>query len=119
MTGDEFEFWILELREIKNSYYFLDSWTQFNSVGSFITFFPSRFIKLFDSQIWIDKQGSVFFCNVRNVSSNIQYDSIRSSFVQVRDSIQLKGSYDQSRDHFDSISNENSEYHTLINQREI
>ncbi|KAK9081061.1 hypothetical protein Scep_031056 [Stephania cephalantha] len=29
------------------------------------------------------------------------------------------GSSDQSRDHFDSISNEDSEYHTLINQREI
>ena len=35
------------------------------------------------------------------------------------DSSQLKGSSDQSRDHFDSISNEDSEYHTLINQREI
>nr|YP_009446988.1 hypothetical chloroplast RF21 [Adenocalymma hatschbachii]YP_009447006.1 hypothetical chloroplast RF21 [Adenocalymma hatschbachii]ATY48216.1 hypothetical chloroplast RF21 [Adenocalymma hatschbachii]ATY48217.1 hypothetical chloroplast RF21 [Adenocalymma hatschbachii] len=30
-----------------------------------------------------------------------------------------KGSSDQSRDHLDSISNEDSEYHTLINQREI
>jgi uncharacterized membrane protein len=27
------------LREIKNSNYFLDSWTQFNSVGSFIHIF--------------------------------------------------------------------------------
>nr|UZT28511.1 hypothetical protein RF2 [Verbena officinalis]UZT28528.1 hypothetical protein RF2 [Verbena officinalis] len=36
-----------------------------------------------------------------------------------RDSIQLKGSSDQSRDHLDSISNEDSEYHTLINQSEI
>nr|YP_009644498.1 Ycf2 protein [Ligustrum japonicum]YP_009644520.1 Ycf2 protein [Ligustrum japonicum]QBS52294.1 Ycf2 protein [Ligustrum japonicum]QBS52295.1 Ycf2 protein [Ligustrum japonicum] len=35
------------------------------------------------------------------------------------DSSQLKGSSDQSRDHLDSISNEDSEYHTLINQREI
>ena len=51
--------------------------------------------------------------------SNIQYDSTRSSFVQVTDSSQLKGSSDQSRDHFDSISNEDLEYHTLINQREI
>ncbi|CAH1435249.1 unnamed protein product [Lactuca virosa] len=39
--------------------------------------------------------------------------------VQVRDSSQLKGSSDQSRAHFDSISNEASEYHTLINEREI
>lgn len=31
----------------------------------------------------------------------------------------MKGSSDQPRDHFDSISNEDSEYHTLINQREI
>ncbi|KAK5845767.1 hypothetical protein PVK06_001986 [Gossypium arboreum] len=60
-----------------------------------------------------------FFSKVRNVSSNIQYDSTRSSFVQVTDSRQLKGSSDQSRDRFDSISNEDSEYHTLINQREI
>nr|YP_009436660.1 hypothetical chloroplast RF2 [Cyphia glandulifera]YP_009436683.1 hypothetical chloroplast RF2 [Cyphia glandulifera]ATG27035.1 hypothetical chloroplast RF2 [Cyphia glandulifera]ATG27060.1 hypothetical chloroplast RF2 [Cyphia glandulifera] len=36
-----------------------------------------------------------------------------------RDSSQLKVSSDQSIDHFDSISNEDSEYHTLINQREI
>nr|YP_009906887.1 Ycf2 [Cheirodendron bastardianum]QLI52646.1 Ycf2 [Cheirodendron bastardianum] len=36
-----------------------------------------------------------------------------------RDSSQLKGSSDQSRDPLDSISNEDSEYHTLINQREI
>ncbi|KAL8120492.1 hypothetical protein AgCh_017607 [Apium graveolens] len=36
-----------------------------------------------------------------------------------RDSSQLKGSSDISRDPLDSISNEDSEYHTLINQREI
>ena len=37
-----------------NSHYFLDSWTQFNSVGSFIHIFfqQERFIKLFDSRIW-------------------------------------------------------------------
>lgn len=46
-------------------------------------------------------------------------DFTRSSFIQVTDSSQLKGSSDQPRDHFDSISNEDSEYHTLINQREI
>ncbi|KAK4363520.1 hypothetical protein RND71_018761 [Anisodus tanguticus] len=33
-------------------------------------------------------------------------------------SIQLKGSSDQSIDHLNSISNEDSEYHTLINQRD-
>nr|YP_010723671.1 Ycf2 protein [Bolbostemma paniculatum]YP_010723688.1 Ycf2 protein [Bolbostemma paniculatum]WDW27041.1 Ycf2 protein [Bolbostemma paniculatum]WDW27058.1 Ycf2 protein [Bolbostemma paniculatum] len=73
--------------------------------------------------IWLDNVWLVnkdrFFSKVRNVLSNIQYDSTRSSFVQVTDSSQLKGSSDQSRDHFDSISNEDSEYHTLINQREI
>ncbi|MBA0735121.1 hypothetical protein Gogos_018996, partial [Gossypium gossypioides] len=42
-----------------------------------------------------------------------------SSFVQVTDSRQLKGSSDQSKNRFDSISNEDSEYHTLINQKEI
>nr|WOC91440.1 Ycf2 protein [Utricularia graminifolia]WOC91450.1 Ycf2 protein [Utricularia graminifolia] len=40
-----------------------------------------------------------------------------SSFVQVTDSSQRKGASDQSREHLDSLSNEDSEYH--INQREI
>ncbi|XP_042043463.1 LOW QUALITY PROTEIN: protein Ycf2-like, partial [Salvia splendens] len=68
--------------------------------------------------VWLVNKDR-FFRKVRNISSNIQYDSTRSSFVQVTDSSQLKGSSDQSRDHLDSISNEDSEYHTLINQREI
>ncbi|KAI3863245.1 hypothetical protein MKX03_011668 [Papaver bracteatum] len=76
-----------------------------------------------ESWIWLDNVWLVskdrFFSKVRKVSSNIQYDSTRSIFVQVTNSSQLKGSYDQSRDPFDSISNEDSEYHTLINQREI
>nr|BDR61695.1 hypothetical protein RF2 [Erycibe henryi] len=68
--------------------------------------------------VWLGNKDR-FFSKVRNVRSNIQYDSTRSSFVQVTDSSQLKGSYDQSIDHLDSISNEDSEYRTLINQREI
>ncbi|KAG5606024.1 hypothetical protein H5410_027516 [Solanum commersonii] len=67
--------------------------------------------------VWLVNKDR-FFSKVQNVSSNIQYDSTRSSFVQVTDSSQLKGSSDQSRDHLDSISNEDSEYHTLINQRD-
>ena len=69
MKGHQFKSWIFELREIlreiKNSHYFLDSWTQFNSVGSFIHIFfhQERFIKLFDPRIWSillsrDSQGS-------------------------------------------------------------
>nr|YP_010195256.1 hypothetical chloroplast RF2 [Flagellaria indica]YP_010195273.1 hypothetical chloroplast RF2 [Flagellaria indica]UAA82238.1 hypothetical chloroplast RF2 [Flagellaria indica]UAA82255.1 hypothetical chloroplast RF2 [Flagellaria indica]ULQ65890.1 hypothetical protein RF2 [Flagellaria indica]ULQ65907.1 hypothetical protein RF2 [Flagellaria indica]ULQ65976.1 hypothetical protein RF2 [Flagellaria indica] len=73
--------------------------------------------------IWLDNvwlgNKDRFFSKVRNVLSNIQYDSTRSIFVQVRDSSQLKGSSDQSRDHFDSIRNEDSEYHTLIDQTGI
>ncbi|KAI3869522.1 hypothetical protein MKX03_033245 [Papaver bracteatum] len=73
--------------------------------------------------IWLDNVWLVskdrFFSKVHNVSSNIQYDSTRSIFVQVMNSSKLKGSSDQSKDYFDSISNEDSEYHTLINQREI
>nr|YP_010484026.1 Ycf2 protein [Piper retrofractum]YP_010484043.1 Ycf2 protein [Piper retrofractum]UVV36136.1 Ycf2 protein [Piper retrofractum]UVV36153.1 Ycf2 protein [Piper retrofractum] len=73
-----------------------------------------------DNWIWLDNVWLVnkdrFFSKVRNVSSNIQYDSTRSIFVQVTDSSQLKGSSDQSGDHFDSIRNENSEYHTLIKE---
>nr|YP_009108803.1 hypothetical chloroplast protein [Oncinotis tenuiloba]YP_009108820.1 hypothetical chloroplast protein [Oncinotis tenuiloba]AIW05647.1 hypothetical chloroplast protein [Oncinotis tenuiloba]AIW05664.1 hypothetical chloroplast protein [Oncinotis tenuiloba] len=76
-----------------------------------------------ENWIWLDNVWLVnrdrFFSKVRNVSSNIQYDSTRSSFVQVTDFSQLKESSDQSRDHLDSISNEDSEYHTLVNQREI
>nr|DBA44674.1 TPA_asm: hypothetical protein RF2 [Batis maritima]DBA44675.1 TPA_asm: hypothetical protein RF2 [Batis maritima] len=78
-----------------------------------------------ENWIWLDNVWLVnkdrFFSKVQDLSSNIQYDSIRSrsSFVQVTDSSQLKGSSDQFRDHFNSISNEDSEYHTLINQREI
>lgn len=58
MKGHQFKSWIFELREIlreiKNSHYFLDSWTQFNLVGSFIHVFfhQERFIKLFDPRIW-------------------------------------------------------------------
>nr|YP_009863963.1 Ycf2 [Corsia dispar]QKE31450.1 Ycf2 [Corsia dispar] len=76
-----------------------------------------------ENLIWLDNVWLVnkdrFFSKVRNVLSNIQYDSIRSIFVQVTDSNQLEGSSDQSRDHFDSIRNEDSEYHTWINQTEI
>nr|YP_010178207.1 Ycf2 [Impatiens cyanantha]YP_010178228.1 Ycf2 [Impatiens cyanantha]QUV73803.1 Ycf2 [Impatiens cyanantha]QUV73824.1 Ycf2 [Impatiens cyanantha]QUV73892.1 Ycf2 [Impatiens cyanantha]QUV73913.1 Ycf2 [Impatiens cyanantha] len=76
-----------------------------------------------ENWIWLDNVWLVnkdrFFSRVRTVSSNIQYDSTKSSFVQVTDSNQLKGSSDQSRDPLDSISNEDLEYHTLINQREI
>nr|AWI71011.1 Ycf2 [Thevetia peruviana] len=58
MDRNQFKFWIFELRgvlrEIKNSHYLLDSWIQFNSVGSFIHIFfhQERFIKLFDPRIW-------------------------------------------------------------------
>nr|UDZ61537.1 hypothetical protein RF2 [Albidella nymphaeifolia] len=76
-----------------------------------------------ENLIWLDNVWLVnkdpFFSKVRNVSSNIQYDSTGSIFVQVTDSSQLKGSSDQSRDHFDSIRNEDSEYHKLIDQTEI
>nr|YP_010880400.1 Ycf2 protein [Hygrophila ringens]WHU31339.1 Ycf2 protein [Hygrophila ringens] len=76
-----------------------------------------------ENLIWLDNVWLVnkdrFFKKVRNVLSNIQYDFTRSSFVQVTDSSQRKGSSDQCRDHLDSISNDDSEYHTLINQRRI
>nr|YP_010287087.1 hypothetical protein RF2 [Hydrocharis chevalieri]YP_010287107.1 hypothetical protein RF2 [Hydrocharis chevalieri]UKT61170.1 hypothetical protein RF2 [Hydrocharis chevalieri]UKT61171.1 hypothetical protein RF2 [Hydrocharis chevalieri] len=73
-----------------------------------------------ENWIWLDNVWLVnknpFFSKLRNVSSNIQYDSTRSIFVQVTNSRQLKGSSDQSRDHFDSIRNEDLEYHELIDQ---
>nr|YP_009166849.1 putative chloroplast RF21 [Viscum crassulae]YP_009166857.1 putative chloroplast RF21 [Viscum crassulae]ALC75149.1 putative chloroplast RF21 [Viscum crassulae]ALC75157.1 putative chloroplast RF21 [Viscum crassulae] len=59
MKGHPFKSWVFEfreiLREINHSHYFLDSWTQFHSVGSFIHIFfhQERFIKLlFDPRIW-------------------------------------------------------------------
>ncbi|KAM0044127.1 Protein Ycf2 A [Helianthus debilis subsp. tardiflorus] len=78
MTGHEFKSWILELREIlreiKNSHYFLDSWTQFNSVGSFIHIFfhQERFIKLFDSRIW-----SILLSNNSQGSTSNRYFTIK------------------------------------------
>nr|YP_009749312.1 Ycf2 protein [Goodyera rosulacea]YP_009749329.1 Ycf2 protein [Goodyera rosulacea]QII91399.1 Ycf2 protein [Goodyera rosulacea]QII91416.1 Ycf2 protein [Goodyera rosulacea] len=77
-----------------------------------------------ENWIWLDNVWLVnkdrFFSKVQNVLSNIQYDSTRSIFVQVTDSSQWKGSSsDQSRDPFDFVRNENSEYHTLIDQTEI
>nr|YP_009456274.1 conserved hypothetical protein ycf2 [Vanilla pompona]YP_009456284.1 conserved hypothetical protein ycf2 [Vanilla pompona]AUJ22487.1 conserved hypothetical protein ycf2 [Vanilla pompona]AUJ22488.1 conserved hypothetical protein ycf2 [Vanilla pompona] len=69
--------------------------------------------------VWLVNKDR-FFSKVRNVLSNIQYDSARSIFVRVTDSSQWKGSSsDQSRDHFDSVRNEDSEYHTLIDQTQI
>ncbi|GFP95479.1 protein ycf2, partial [Phtheirospermum japonicum] len=55
-----------------------------------IGFLEERTEREFDlvRQCVISKQGLVFFRKVRNVSSNIQYDSTRSSFVQVTDSSQ-------------------------------
>nr|YP_010586903.1 Ycf2 protein [Morina chinensis]YP_010586920.1 Ycf2 protein [Morina chinensis]UZZ44988.1 Ycf2 protein [Morina chinensis]UZZ45005.1 Ycf2 protein [Morina chinensis] len=208
------------LREIKNSHYLLDSWTQFNSIVSFIHIFfhQERFIKLFDPRIWSillsrNSQGStsnrsfrirgvilfvvvvlIYRINNRNMveSKNLYLiglfpipmnsfgprndtleESVGSSNInrlivsllslpkgkkisescflnpkestrvfpitkkcsmpksnwgsrwwrnwigKKRDSSQLKGSSDQSRDPLDSISNEDSESHPLINQREI
>ncbi|KAL0641564.1 hypothetical protein Bca4012_103313 [Brassica carinata] len=61
-----------------------------------------------ENWIWLDNAWLVnkdrFFSKVRNVSSNIQYDSTRYSFVQVTDSSQLNGSSDQFIDPFDSIN---------------
>lgn len=61
-----------------------------------------------DNWIWLNNVRLVtkdpFFSKVRNGSSNIQYDSTRSSFVQGTGSSQLEGSSAQFRDHFDSIS---------------
>nr|AYH52059.1 Ycf2 [Amphilophium buccinatorium] len=246
MNENQFKFWIFELREIlreiklremKNSHYLLDSWTQLNSVGSFIHIFfhQERFLKLFDPRIWSillsrNSQGSrsnryfmimikgvilflVAFLIIRMHNRNmverknlylrgllpIPMNSIgprndtleesvgssyinrlivsllylpkgkkisESSFLNPKEStwalpitkkcsmpksnwgsrwwrnwigkkrgssckisnetvagieilFKEKGSSDQSRDHLDSISNEDSEYHTLINQREI
>ena len=60
-----------------------------------------------------------WFSKVRKVSSNIQYDSTRSSTIQVGESTRLNGSTEKFRDHFDSFRNEDTKSHTLINPRKI
>nr|YP_010173314.1 hypothetical chloroplast RF2 [Medicago praecox]QSJ48495.1 hypothetical chloroplast RF2 [Medicago praecox]UZC32126.1 hypothetical protein RF2 [Medicago praecox]UZC32202.1 hypothetical protein RF2 [Medicago praecox] len=70
-----FKFWILELKEIfresKNSPYFLDSWTEFNSAVSFIHIFfhQESLIKLLDFRIWsivLSRKGNRYF-TIKNV----------------------------------------------------
>nr|YP_010173238.1 hypothetical chloroplast RF2 [Medicago secundiflora]QSJ48419.1 hypothetical chloroplast RF2 [Medicago secundiflora] len=70
-----FKFWVLELREIfresKNSPYFLDSWTEFNSAVSFIRLFfhQESLIKLLDFRIWgiaLSRKGNRYF-TIKNV----------------------------------------------------
>ena len=70
MKEPEFKLWIFELREIFREIVNSDSdsWTQINSVGSFIDVFfhQERFIKLFDPRIWSillsrNIKGVVFF----------------------------------------------------------
>nr|YP_010712266.1 Ycf2 protein [Corydalis ternata]YP_010712288.1 Ycf2 protein [Corydalis ternata]WDA92921.1 Ycf2 protein [Corydalis ternata]WDA92943.1 Ycf2 protein [Corydalis ternata] len=87
----------------------------FNQQGSDFLRKVSRKNWIWLDNVWLGNKDR-FFSKVRNVSSNIHSDSIRSSFVQVTDSSQLKGS---SIDAFDSIRNEDSESPPLINQREI
>nr|YP_010290906.1 hypothetical protein RF2 [Gahnia tristis]YP_010290929.1 hypothetical protein RF2 [Gahnia tristis]ULQ66064.1 hypothetical protein RF2 [Gahnia tristis]ULQ66087.1 hypothetical protein RF2 [Gahnia tristis] len=53
-----------------------------------------------ESDFWLDNvwlgNKDRFVRKVQNILSNIQYDSTRSNFIQVKDSSQLKGSSDQS-----------------------
>nr|YP_010010810.1 hypothetical chloroplast RF21 [Tibetia himalaica]QOI00429.1 hypothetical chloroplast RF21 [Tibetia himalaica] len=58
MCKNQSQFWLLELRELlremKNSHYLVDSWSQLNSVVSFIHIFfhQESFMKLLDSRTW-------------------------------------------------------------------
>nr|VDD65495.1 unnamed protein product [Brassica oleracea] len=51
MKGHQFKSWIFELREIvreiKNSHYFLDSWTQINSGSTSNRYFTIKGVVLF------------------------------------------------------------------------
>ncbi|KAK9663534.1 hypothetical protein RND81_O273500 [Saponaria officinalis] len=84
MKGYPFKCWILELREIlreiQNSHYFLDSWNQFNSVGSFIHIFfhQERFIKLFDPRI-----GSILLARNSQGSTSNRYFTIKGVLLFV------------------------------------
>nr|YP_009656480.1 hypothetical chloroplast RF2 [Medicago suffruticosa]QCO73246.1 hypothetical chloroplast RF2 [Medicago suffruticosa] len=75
MGNHLFKFWILELREVfresKNSPYFLDSCTKFNSAVSFIHIFfhQESLIKLLDLRIWsivLSRKGNRYF-TIKNV----------------------------------------------------
>nr|YP_009141305.1 hypothetical chloroplast RF21 [Lathyrus inconspicuus]AIL55831.1 hypothetical chloroplast RF21 [Lathyrus inconspicuus] len=74
MKNNELDMWILELREIfresKNSSYFSDSWTQFNSAISVIHIFfhQESFIKLLDSRIWsiLVSRGLTRYFTIKN-----------------------------------------------------
>ena len=63
MKGHQFKSWIFKLKEIKNSHYFLDSWTQFTSVGSFIHIFfhqESTFRLWYEGKIREGKKGIIW-----------------------------------------------------------
>ena len=74
MKNNELDMWILELREIfresKNSSYFSDSWTQFNSAISVIHIFfhQESLIKLLDSRIWsiLVSRGLARYFTIKN-----------------------------------------------------
>nr|YP_009138898.1 hypothetical chloroplast RF21 [Lathyrus venosus]AIK21340.1 hypothetical chloroplast RF21 [Lathyrus venosus] len=74
MKNNELDMWILELREIfresKNSSYFSDSWTQFNSAISVIHIFfhQESLIKLLDSRIWsiLVSRGLTRYFTIKN-----------------------------------------------------
>nr|YP_011014262.1 Ycf2 protein [Arenaria przewalskii]YP_011014280.1 Ycf2 protein [Arenaria przewalskii]WQA10668.1 Ycf2 protein [Arenaria przewalskii]WQA10686.1 Ycf2 protein [Arenaria przewalskii] len=82
MKQDEFKFWMFELRDIQNSKNFLDpySWTQFNSVRSFIRIFfdQERFLKLFDPRIW-----SILLSRPSQGSRSNLYFTIKGLFIFV------------------------------------
>nr|QTC31464.1 hypothetical chloroplast RF21 [Pisum sativum subsp. elatius] len=75
MKKNEVDIWILELREIfresKNSAYFSDSWTQFNSAISVIHIFfhQESLIKLLDSRIWsiLVSRGLTRYFTIKNL----------------------------------------------------
>nr|YP_009582471.1 Ycf2 [Zantedeschia hybrid cultivar]YP_009582495.1 Ycf2 [Zantedeschia hybrid cultivar]QJF46718.1 hypothetical protein Ycf2 [Zantedeschia rehmannii]QBK84093.1 Ycf2 [Zantedeschia hybrid cultivar]QBK84117.1 Ycf2 [Zantedeschia hybrid cultivar]QJF46744.1 hypothetical protein Ycf2 [Zantedeschia rehmannii] len=80
--------------------------------------FLRNLIWLDDVNVWLVNKDR-FFSKLRNVLLNIQYDSTRSISVQVTDSRRRRRSSHQFRDFFDSIRNEDSKYHKLIDQTEI
>ncbi|KAF1877059.1 hypothetical protein Lal_00033612 [Lupinus albus] len=65
---------------IKNPRYFLDSWTQFNSAGSFshIFFHQESFIKLLDSRIW-----SILLSRNSQGSTSNRYFTIKDVVLSV------------------------------------
>ncbi|KAL2900734.1 Protein Ycf2 [Bienertia sinuspersici] len=95
MKGHQFKSWIFELREIlreiKNSHYFLDSWTQFNSAGFSFTFFSTKNYPTFTQFTGFNKQSIFHDQGCSTLCGSGPYISITSRNMVERKNLYLIG----------------------------